>query len=221
MKSTSVVACSSLTFAKVVALSLTVVATEPLPVDLVKTVRLKDSGAHNALARSSLDHKIDMTEHDIPFRGQCRRVPTLCDGEGSAIRVVCWCTGRRKVTRSTVCEYNILAAAQGRVGRTLAWISSAHKYTALKNDIPLVGLHVVDVCADTRERIVEVSSINVVRKSEVASMIEVRTVVSMHRQTRLLDKNSVTSIAANFGMNQGYYQFRQEVGITARLISTS
>lgn len=79
----------------------------------------------------------------------------------------------------------------------------------------------MDVCADTRERIVEVSSINVVRKSEVASMIEVRTVVSMHIQTRLLDKDSVTSIAANFGMDQRYYQFSQEVGITARLISTS
>lgn len=74
MESTTVVSRDCLAFPKVVALHLIIVPTQPLPVDLVQTVRHQHSRADYALSWGRLDLELDPTKHDVPFRVDVRVV---------------------------------------------------------------------------------------------------------------------------------------------------
>ena len=97
MESTSVV-CRRLAFAEVIGLDLRRVCTKPLPVNLVKVVRLHDEAADNACAWSCLECYRDLAKHYIPLRGKLRSVAGLPHGEGYAIGIV----GRVSIGAETV-----------------------------------------------------------------------------------------------------------------------
>lgn len=69
VKSSAIVS-RGLTLSKVIALNLAGVASKPFPIDLIKVVRLHYGAADNADAWRWLQGELDVTEHDVPFRGQ-------------------------------------------------------------------------------------------------------------------------------------------------------
>jgi hypothetical protein len=85
-----------LSFAKVVGLRLIWIRTKPLPVDLVKVVRLHDETADYACSRRGLQNHFDFAEHDVPLRSELWCITRLGDGEGDAVFAICGVRLRRK-----------------------------------------------------------------------------------------------------------------------------
>lgn len=79
------VVCGCQALAKVIALYLSIITSQPFPIDLVKVIGEKDSGADNALTWCSLDDEINMAEHDVPLRCYCWGVAALCNCESCAV----------------------------------------------------------------------------------------------------------------------------------------
>lgn len=76
VKSSAIVS-RCLTLPEIIALDLVAVASKPFPIYLVESVRLHHRTANNADTGRWLYGELDVTEHDVPFRCQLRRVPDL------------------------------------------------------------------------------------------------------------------------------------------------
>ena len=109
--STTVVSLS-LTLGVVVGLNLSVVATNPLPIDLIEIIGLKHSGGNDTLSSSSLDLDVDTAEEDVLAGVDGRRVLVALDGEDSTVTVV----GQG----STISNAEVIAGALGEVTVDLA-----------------------------------------------------------------------------------------------------
>ncbi|KAI6748086.1 hypothetical protein HG531_008628 [Fusarium graminearum] len=55
----------SITFAKVVGLDLSIITSNPLPVDLIEVIRLKNGAGDNTLTLGSLDDNVDTAEEEV------------------------------------------------------------------------------------------------------------------------------------------------------------
>ena len=106
MEGSSIV-CGSLTLPKIVALHLLSVSSKPFPIDFVKIVRLQHRTADYSDTRRWLHHKVDMSEHYVPFGHQLRRVSRFCYGEFGATRIVRWVSLGGERIRGSLCEVDV------------------------------------------------------------------------------------------------------------------
>lgn len=109
-----------ITLAEVVGLDLGVVTTNPLPIDLVEVVGLKDGAGDNSLALSGLDNDVDSAKEDVVVCSDGRSIALLVDNEPSTLAVVLEVGSNHAVegVAFTLCEVAVdLVIAKGRVGR--------------------------------------------------------------------------------------------------------
>ena len=89
MIGTTVVA-GGVSLAEVVGLNLSIVATQPFPIDLVQVIGLQHSAADDASSRSRLDGVFHLAKHDIPARLDQGPIAFLGDCEcGTVGAIVC------------------------------------------------------------------------------------------------------------------------------------
>ena len=85
----STVVSGRLALSEIIALDLSIVCTEPFPIDFVEVVGLQHCATDDPDAGGCLNDIFDVTEHDVEIRVELWRVTGFCDREGNAIRSVC------------------------------------------------------------------------------------------------------------------------------------
>lgn len=84
----SAVVGGGVTLAEIVGLDLGIVTTNPLPIDLVEVVGLKDGAGDNSLTLGGLDNDIHSTEEDVVVCPDGGSIALLVDNERSTLAVV-------------------------------------------------------------------------------------------------------------------------------------
>lgn len=79
---------AGVTLAEVVGLDLGVVTTDPLPINLVEIIGLKDGAGHDTLALGGLDDDIDTTEEEVVVGADGGGVALLLNNEVGTLGVV-------------------------------------------------------------------------------------------------------------------------------------
>lgn len=108
------------TLAEVVGLDLGIVTTNPLPIDLVEVVGLKDGAGDNSLSLGSLDNNVDSAKEDVVVCSDGGGIALLVDSEQGTLAVVLEAGSNHAMEgiAFTLCEVTVdLVVTKGRVGR--------------------------------------------------------------------------------------------------------
>jgi hypothetical protein len=112
---TSAVVSRGLTFSEKVALNLVGVASKPFPINFIQVIRLHYGAADNADTWRRFKGVLNVTEHDIPFRGQQWRVAWLGYCKASTVRIICRLALRCKRVRGSLCKVYVDGTTEGCV----------------------------------------------------------------------------------------------------------
>lgn len=109
----------SIALAEVVGLNLSIVATNPFPIDLIEIIGLEDGAGDDALAGGGHADDVDSAEEDVLAGTNGRSVALLQDLEVSTLVIIldCGTVGRLESITGTLSEVAGNGTAESRVSR--------------------------------------------------------------------------------------------------------